>query len=201
MLRVDTTDNNQVLITKVVGPSIVLSALIVSAFSLSYYGLLVFLMGGIRMANAQLALYGPWMIILLTGFTFQMFLFFYQQRYGKFFSTACDHTGKQMVASSGTTGVAMLACCAHHVVDIMPFVGLGAVGVFFGRFQFQFIELGIVSNVLGSLFMLSGIQKHRLYPDSLAVFFSKIDFKQMLIVFAYIGAGYLIFSFLWSLSK
>ncbi len=52
-------------------------------------------------------------------------------------------------ASTGTSGVAMLACCAHHVVDLLPLVGLSAAAVFLDAYRTPLVLLGLAVNALG----------------------------------------------------
>lgn len=190
----------QTLIRHILIPSVTLAILISTVITSAYYGLLVVLMGGIRMANAQLSLYGPWMVVLLIGFSLQLTLFFYQRRYSRYLHTACTSGKGQMAASSGTTGVAMLACCAHHLAEILPFIGIGAAGAILGRYQFQFIELGIASNLIGILFLLSAIQKHRLFLSGAEVVFARLNFSWLMKLSMFISAGYLTFSVIRSFS-
>jgi hypothetical protein len=52
-------------------------------------------------------------------------------------------------AGTGTSTVTMIACCAHHVSDVLPFVGLTAAVAFLTEFRAPFIAVGIVSNLIG----------------------------------------------------
>ena len=52
-------------------------------------------------------------------------------------------------ASTGTSGAAMLACCAHHVVDLLPLVGLSAAAVFLDAYRTPLLLAGIGMNALG----------------------------------------------------
>ena len=52
-------------------------------------------------------------------------------------------------ASTGTSGAAMLACCAHHVVDLLPLVGLSAAAVFLDAYRTPLLLLGLAMNALG----------------------------------------------------
>ena len=44
----------------------------------------------------------------------------------------------------------MLACCAHHLVDLLPLVGLSAAAVFLNVYKTPLFLLGITMNVIGS---------------------------------------------------
>ena len=58
----------------------------------------------------------------------------------------------------------MVACCAHHLSDVLPFVGLAGAAAFFAEYQVFFIVLGVVSNFIGITIMLETVQRHNLCP-------------------------------------
>lgn len=57
-------------------------------------------------------------------------------------------------AGTGTSTVTMIACCADHVSDVLPLVGLTAAAAFLTEFRTQFIAVGIVSNLIGVVVVL-----------------------------------------------
>ena len=52
-------------------------------------------------------------------------------------------------ASAGAGGAAMLACCAHHLVDVLPLVGLSAATVFLNDYRAPLVALSLGMNALG----------------------------------------------------
>lgn len=60
---------------------------------------------------------------------------------------------KMAAGSGGISGAAMVACCAHHVAEFLPFLGLFTAASFIIRYQFQFMLLALLLN-LASLFYL-----------------------------------------------
>ena len=52
-------------------------------------------------------------------------------------------------AGTGTSAAAMLACCAHHLVDVLPLVGLSAAAVFLNAYKTPLFLVGIAMNVVG----------------------------------------------------
>jgi hypothetical protein len=50
---------------------------------------------------------------------------------------------------TGTSAAAMLACCAHHLVDLLPLLGLSAAAVFLSAYKTPLFLLGIGMNVVG----------------------------------------------------
>ena len=64
------------------------------------------------------------------------------------------HTGTVMGASGGTSVTAMVACCIHHVTDVLPVLGLSAAATFLTRYQRPFMLVGLGMNIVGILVML-----------------------------------------------
>lgn len=63
--------------------------------------------------------------------------------------SAPSHSGKLMGASGATSSAAMAACCAHHVTDILPILGLTAAAAFLAQYRQAFMLLGVGLNLLG----------------------------------------------------
>ena len=53
------------------------------------------------------------------------------------------------LAGTGTSAAAMLACCAHHLVDLLPLLGLSAAAVFLNAYRTPLLLVGIGMNVIG----------------------------------------------------
>ena len=71
-----------------------------------------------------------------------------------------------VAASGGVSTVAMVACCAHHVTDVLPILGLSAAAVFLVEYQTAFILLGVFSNLVGVTMMLRIMEKTGLQPKT-----------------------------------
>lgn len=52
-------------------------------------------------------------------------------------------------AGTGTSTAAMVACCAHHVADALPLLGLSAAAVFLNDYRLPIMGLGLGMNALG----------------------------------------------------
>jgi hypothetical protein len=70
-------------------------------------------------------------------------------------TTSSAHSAAVMGTSGGTSMTAMVACCLHHVTDVLPVLGLSAAATFLTRYQRPFMLLGIGMNVIGILIMLA----------------------------------------------
>lgn len=67
-----------------------------------------------------------------------------------------------MTGASGTTStVAMVACCAHHITDVLPIVGLTAAATFLAQYRTAFMLVGLGTTFIGIGFMLLIILKER----------------------------------------
>jgi hypothetical protein len=144
----------------------VLGAILLSAF---YWLVLFIVTKDPRHPLEQFFLYKYWIIFLIVGFGVQMGLFWYI-RSGKHLNGSSKTA---ISAGASTSTVAMVACCAHHLVDLMPIFGFSAAALFLTKHQTYFFSLGIISNILGILLM-SYIIKTKKHPDFLKFFFKKI---------------------------
>ncbi len=125
---------------------------------LVYIGIIV-LAEGVEHALDQTATLWYWMVALIGGFGVQAGLFsFIRQglRERKASATA------SVAASGGVSAGSMVACCAHHLTDILPFLGLAGLAVFLADYQLLFIIVGVLSNIVGITIMLENIQRHNL---------------------------------------
>lgn len=60
-----------------------------------------------------------------------------------------------MMGAGGTTStVAMVACCAHHVTDLLPILGLTAAATFLAEYQMAFMLVGLGTTLIGIVVML-----------------------------------------------
>ena len=64
-------------------------------------------------------------------------------------------------AGTGTSTAAMLACCAHHLVDLLPLVGLSAAAVFLNAYKTPLFLVGIGMNIIGIVVIARQLQRAR----------------------------------------
>jgi hypothetical protein len=55
----------------------------------------------------------------------------------------------------------MVACCAHHVTDVLPILGLTAAAAFLAEYRQAFMLLGLGTTILGIIFMLGILIRER----------------------------------------
>ena len=87
------------------------------------------------------------MLPLIAGFGVQIGLF----SYIKFLSHSVNN--EMMAASSATSTIGMVACCAHHLTDVVPILGLSALSLWLVNFQIPLLAIGIVGNAAGSVYL------------------------------------------------
>jgi hypothetical protein len=98
---------------------------------------------------------------IVVGFGVQVSLFYHIKK----LSAA---VGGGVAACGGVSTSAMIACCAHHVSDVLPIIGLSAATLFLTKYQVSFLTLGLFSNLIGIITLLNIIQKHR--PERTGLF-------------------------------
>lgn len=90
-----------------------------------------------------------WITVLVLGFSIQVGLFSYLKNCHK--ETKLENG--TVALGTGTSSLSMLACCAHHLTDVLPLLGLSAVSLVLARYQTWFLSLGILSNLVGIFLM------------------------------------------------
>lgn len=69
---------------------------------------------------------------------------------------------KMGMAGSATSSLTMVACCLHHVSDLLPAVGfILAASSFLIRYKDAIITIGLLANMAGSAYIARAILKDR----------------------------------------
>jgi YHS domain-containing protein len=120
-----------------------------------YFVLVALLSGSWQHPLDELLALKYWIGPLIVGFGIQVGLFYYIRKvmYLK------GHGGRAAAAGTSTSTVAMVACCAHHLTDVLPVIGLAGLSLFLSEYKTVFIALGIVSNAAGIVIMLRTIRR------------------------------------------
>jgi hypothetical protein len=133
----------------------------VLAGALAVAGLLLFYLGIITLAqgwaHARQQLWDDRGFVgtIALGFGAQMGLFVYLRGLHQ------QIHARGMVASTGTSATAMLACCAHHLADVLPLIGLSGAAIFLNAYKTPLLWLGILMNGLGIVYLLRQIHRQR----------------------------------------
>jgi len=128
---------------------------------LAALGLLAFYVGIITLAQGWAHALGQltddrWFVgAIALGFGTQVGLFTYLRQLHA-------HTAAGGVAAStGTSATAMLACCAHHLGDILPIVGVAGATAFLNMYKTPLLWLSIALNLAGVVYLLRKLRAQR----------------------------------------
>lgn len=96
-----------------------------------------------------------WIVLpIIMGFGVQAALYTILKK-GLFLPVAsAGPSGALTGAGGGMSTVAMVACCAHHVTDVLPILGLTAAATFLAQYRLAFMLVGLGTTLLGILVML-----------------------------------------------
>lgn len=140
-----------------VSPRSLVAGLLAAAGLLALYLGVITIAQGPQHAIEQLALDAPFVGLILAGFGTQVGLLFELR--------AVDRrlrAGTTVVAAgTGASAVAMLACCAHHLVDVLPLVGLSAAAVFLDAYKTPLLLIGIGMNLIGIVVIARQLRRAR----------------------------------------
>ncbi len=123
-----------------------------------YIGIITLAEGLDHAVNQTIELW-YWVVGLVGGFGIQAGLFsFIRQGLRERRASATA----SVATSGGVSAGSMAACCAHHLTDVLPLLGLSGLAAFLASYQLLFIIIGVLSNLVGITIMLETIQRHGL---------------------------------------
>lgn len=134
------------------------NATLAAIILLVVYVSIVTLVSGWDFAKEQISTFWYFNLILAIGFGIQVGLYTYLKssiRLNK------QNSPSKVLAVSGTTStVAMISCCAHYLVNVLPI--LGAVGIItvISSYQIQLFWVGIILNALGIVYMSNKVYRY-----------------------------------------
>lgn len=140
-----------------IAPTSIAAGLLGSAALLTVYLGIITLAQGAAHAFEQLAIDAPFVGLIAVGFGAQIGLFVELRAVDRLHRASAAVTA----AGTGTSAAAMLACCAHHVVDLLPIVGLSAAAVFLNAYKTPLFLLGIGMNLIGIVVIARQLRRAR----------------------------------------
>lgn len=139
----------------------IISGILASLLLVAFYFAIMFLFTrSLSAATSQIKDLFFWFSLLVIGFGTQFGLFAYLKSLVK--SAPMTMTA----ANTGMSSVSMVACCAHHLTDILPFLGLTGLSLFLTRYQVWLLGIGITSNLIGIIYISHQIRKHLSYVQN-----------------------------------
>lgn len=139
----------------------IILGIIASLSLLAVYAVTLGLLQGFEHTIEQTAKIWYWLFFLSMGFGIQIGLFSFLRQKLREKKTAETASA----ATSGTVSAgSMVACCAHHLTEVLPLIGLSSLTIFLAKYQTFFMITGIIANIIGIIIMLDAIQRLALWP-------------------------------------
>ena len=137
----------------------ILYGMLASAILLGVYFAVLTLVSGWSFAQSQFSAYWYFIVRLAVGFGMQIALYQYLK--------SLVHEGLGMgkvVGVSGTTSTAaMVSCCAHYLVNLVPILGITGLATLAAQYQIKIFWVGLAFNLFGIAFIthkIIGFKKH-----------------------------------------
>lgn len=126
-----------------------------SAILLGVYFLVLTLVSGWNFAQSQFATFWYFIVSLAVGFGIQIGLYTHLKNliHDK------DGNGKILGVTGTTSTAAMVSCCTHYLVNILPVLGAVGLVTFVAQYQVQLFWVGLAFNLGGIFYMASKINK------------------------------------------
>ncbi len=116
---------------------------------LVYFSVLTFV-SGFSFAKVQFLNYWYFIVSLSLGFGIQIALFTYLKNAVKDMGSS----GKVAAVSGATSTAAMISCCSHYLVNLLPIIGITGLVTIVSQYQVQLFYVGLFFNFLGIAYML-----------------------------------------------
>lgn len=129
--------------------------LLATAFLLGLYFTLLILISGSDFAVSQFSQYWFFIVSLAVGFGIQIGLYTYLRRAIK----NAHGTGKTVAVSGTTSTLAMISCCSHYLINILPIIGVTGLISIISQYQLQLFWFGLGINFLGILYIFNRVVK------------------------------------------
>jgi hypothetical protein len=103
-----------------------------------------------------------WLVVpIIMGFGIQVSLYTVLKK--RLFAPTVGSAPSGVITGAGgaTSTVAMVACCAHHVTDVLPILGMTAAATFLASYQTTFLLVGLSVTWIGIAIMTTIVLKER----------------------------------------
>ncbi|MBI2190321.1 MAG: hypothetical protein HYY87_03420 [Candidatus Levybacteria bacterium] len=128
---------------------------------LFYFSILTFISGW-EFALVQFLGFWYFILALAGGFGMQVGLYSYLKMLKPFGlaqggQVQHDKNGRVVAVSGTTSTLAMISCCSHYLVNLLPIIGITGFITLVSQYQIQLFWVGILANLLGITYMLRKI--------------------------------------------
>ena len=131
----------------------ILYGVFASGALLGVYFVVLTLVSGGGFAQSQFSQFWYFVVSLAVGFGVQVGLYTYLRNLIRGM-----HDGGRILGITGTTSTAaMISCCAHYIVNLLPILGVAGIVTFIAQYQTELFWVGIVFNLGGIIYMANRI--------------------------------------------
>ncbi|KKS38317.1 MAG: hypothetical protein UV01_C0004G0119 [Parcubacteria group bacterium GW2011_GWA2_42_14] len=113
------------------------------------YFSVVILISGASFALSQFYEFWYFIIALALGFGVQVGLYTYLRNA----ILERGSAGKVLAVSGATSTLAMISCCSHYLVNILPVIGVTGIISIIGQYQIEFFWVGLIFNLVGIVYI------------------------------------------------
>lgn len=138
---------------------ILLKGFVATASLLLVYFAIVSAISGFKFALSQFGSYWYFLISLAVGFGIQIGLYSYLKQLVK--NSTMAMPGKTVAVTGTTSTLAMISCCAHYLVNIVPILGIAGALSVIAAYQVQIFWIGLLFNIFGIVFISNKIIKFK----------------------------------------
>lgn len=126
-----------------------LYGLIGTAALLGAYFSIITLVSGRAFALEQFSQFWYFVVSLAIGFGIQISLYIYLKN-----TIHKPNSSGKVLAMSGTTSTgAMISCCAHYLVNILPVLGVTGFISIISQYQVELFGVGLAFNITGIIYI------------------------------------------------
>ena len=119
-----------------------------------YFGI-ISLLSGWNFALDQFFQFWYFIVSLAIGFGIQLGLYVYLKN----IVHKSNESGKILAISGTTSTGAMISCCAHYLVNILPILGVTGFVSIISQYQIKLFWIGIVFNIAGIIYIARKVIK------------------------------------------
>jgi len=127
--------------------------ILASIILLGIYFTILSLVSGWNFAQDQFNSYWYFILSLSAGFGIQIGLYSYLKNLIR----NSDNGGRVLGVTGTTSTVAMISCCSHYLVNILPILGIAGVITVLAQYQIELFWIGLFFNLAGIIYLSSKI--------------------------------------------
>ena len=135
----------------------ILLGILASILLLGIYFAVLTLVSGWGFAQNQFLQFWYFIVGLALGFGIQIGLYNYLK--GQIHGSHGE--GKVLGVPGTTSTAAMISCCAHYLVNLLPILGVAGVVTFVTAYQVELFWVGILFNLGGIFYIANRIMKFK----------------------------------------